>query len=864
MALEQQIVSWAATRPAWQRHVLLRSARGEVLKASDYDRLVEAIVESQSLEGDALNVEDLPQTTQGDEPVRLASVANPDHVNALASDQPLTFALAGLTVVYGDNGTGKSGYARLFKRIARSRHHEEVLSDVFRDTSLTRPTAQVAVHVGDREESLSWPESSLPELQRMLFYDSACGGAYISTESDFPYRPSALFVMERLIEACTEIRDRIDVKLRENAEAAVELPVVEEVLSDTNAGQFLERLPGASTTEQLDALIGGLDATTDSIEGLKEEERQLRSADTSKERQRLTRNAAKLDSVAEHLEKLQSVLSAGSLSGLQNLRNHVQSLQRAATVLAESFRSEPFAGVGTSPWMELWGSARRYSEAHAYPDASFPAVGAGCRCVLCQQPLEDEGRDRLRRFDEFVRNDTQTRLAEATRSLRESISQISNLMTASEVVVSNLVDLEPTHAGLVAEVRLALTAAEAARATLVEALRGSDDAPNTNVPFSALLTQCREAATAARCDADALADPAAIRDRLAATSKRWRELELLQSLKEQREQILGEIARRNTRARLEDAKNAAATGAITKKISDLSAEEITEVIRDRFTRETDRLGLERVTITKTRAERTALLHQPKLVGARQEITLPRVLSEGERTALGLAAFFTEALLDASKSALILDDPVSSLDHIRRSLVATRLVELARDRQVIVFTHDVAFVADLKREANGKDVLVAERSVVRSRAGDRKPGTCTTKHPWKAKDVAERLGDLRGELDRIKKECESWEQDGYETEIADWAGRLSEVWERIFSQEIVGPILAEGGLEVRPTMVRILPRFSDDDNNEFQASYSRVSQWARRHDKSDKVNYVAPEANALEQELELVDRWYKRVKGYKTP
>ena len=44
----------------------------------------------------------------------------------------------------------------------------------------------------------------------MLFYDDACGGAYISTESDFPYRPSALFVMDGLIEACVELRSRLD------------------------------------------------------------------------------------------------------------------------------------------------------------------------------------------------------------------------------------------------------------------------------------------------------------------------------------------------------------------------------------------------------------------------------------------------------------------------------------------------------------------------------------------------------------------------------------------------------------------------------------------------------------------------------
>ena len=340
------------------------------------------------------------------------------------------------------------------------------------------------------------------------------------------------------------------------------------------------------------------------------------------------------------------------------------------------------------------------------------------------------------------------------------------------------------------------------------------------------------------------------------------EVALAGAMKEQRDNIVQEIERLKQRAKLEGIRHSAATGVITRKLSELSESEVTEVIRDWFTREADRLRLERVTLAKTRAERTALLHQPKLVGARQQVRLPRVFSEGEKTALGLAAFFTEAHFDPSKSALILDDPVSSLDHVRRGLVAARLVELALERQIIVFTHDVSLVADLKLEASGKAVRVTDRSVQRSRGGDRKPGTCSTKHPWKAKDVPQRLGELRASLARIKRDASGWEDDQYEETVGTWSGNLSETWERIFSQEVVGPVLAEGGLEVRPAMVKVLAEFTQEDNSQFQTSYRRVSQWAKRHDKGGRVNFVAPEVSALEDELSLVEAWFRRVKGYK--
>jgi hypothetical protein len=137
------------------------------------------------------------------------------------------------------------------------------------------------------------------------------------------------------------------------------------------------------------------------------------------------------------------------------------------------------------------------------------------------------------------------------------------------------------------------------------------------------------------------------------------------------------------------------------------------------------------------------------------------------------------------------------------------------------------------------------------------------HPWKAKDVPARINELRNELFRLKKEQSALDNKAYEDAVGLWAGKLSETWERIFSQEIVGPILAEGGLEVRPMMVKILVRFSETDCNEFDASYSRVSQWARRHDKSVLMNYVPPELSELDNELDGVESWFKRVKRYKS-
>jgi hypothetical protein len=76
----------------------------------------------------------------------------------------------------------------------------------------------------------------------------------------------------------------------------------------------------------------------------------------------------------------------------------------------------------------------------------------------------------------------------------------------------------------------------------------------------------------------------------------------------------------------------------------------------------------------------------------------RILSEGELKSLALADFIAECRMTSGRGPLVFDDPVSSLDHRRITEVASRLLALADEFQVIVFTHNVWFAAELLDKA----------------------------------------------------------------------------------------------------------------------------------------------------------------------
>jgi hypothetical protein len=216
--------------------------------------------------------------------------------------------------------------------------------------------------------------------------------------------------------------------------------------------------------------------------------------------------------------------------------------------------------------------------------------------------------------------------------------------------------------------------------------------------------------------------------------------------------IEAERARLREIAVLSDKFSETNTRAITDKVAELTKRYVTEEARDRFTRETDRLGLERVTFKSTRSRHgMGLPHKADFLNARAGTRLSDVLSEGEQTALGFAGFLTEVHFDTSKSALVFDDPVSSLEHMWREAVAKRIVDLAGERQIIVFTQDVAFTMVLRKVAEASDVPFTTRGIERKR----KIGTgfTTLKHPWTAQDATQRVDALRKEVAALRRKEE---------------------------------------------------------------------------------------------------------------
>jgi hypothetical protein len=132
----ETILDWSKNRPLWQRDALRRIVANGRLTDADIGELVELCKQCAregELKAKPLDAAHLPANPGQVGAVSLLSIADVIGVNNLAAGQTLGFEANGLTIIYGDNGAGKSGYARILKRACRARHAGSIEANVYAD-----------------------------------------------------------------------------------------------------------------------------------------------------------------------------------------------------------------------------------------------------------------------------------------------------------------------------------------------------------------------------------------------------------------------------------------------------------------------------------------------------------------------------------------------------------------------------------------------------------------------------------------------------------------------------------------------------------------------------------------------------------
>lgn len=843
------LLAWAKARPMWQRDALRRLVQNGRLEDQDIDELV-ALCLDPTLPSEPISEAHVSSQGLVGEPITVLRIENPVGINALASDQSLEFGKEGLSIVYGDNGSGKSGYVRVLKHACRSRDRNsgKILRDV-EDAAATPQSANIVFARGSVEDEHPWtPEAqSHADLPSVSIFDSRSANVHVEKTNAVAYIPQPMEVMEALAAACDQISAKLS---QQQSVIAAQTPLAiksPQLSAQTAAGAFVHGISAKSNVAQLELLAHLSDEEKQRLTTLEADLAQ----DPKRAAAKITGQKSRLDDLRAKLAKMVDASTGAAFAARDELKADWDTKADAARVASEAlFAASPLPDVGKATWTALWEAARKYSDTVAYPDRTFPDPnGADELCVLCQQPLSQEAIDRRVTFETFIKSSTKAEEDAAAKAHGNTLrSAATHRMNVSAVrQLASLIATEIGDVSLSQRVR----ACGVRAAWRLRALVRQHPAPTADAVYPATELDALSGDLAGRA---ALLSADQTSPEHVALVRECAELKDREALGAFVADIKAEIERRKEADAIAKAAKDTAKRSVTTKNKELSDKLVTNALRGRFAREIEKLKLSRmpVELRKVKDANAVSYFQVCLVEKPDE-PVGEIFSEGEHRCVALAAFLAELVTSKQYSGIVFDDPMSSLDHIHRKAVAARLIEEAQHRQVIVFTHDLTFLFELRREAEARDRPVQYQTVCRKQS---RPGYVEGELPMKAKSAQQLAQSLRSELKEAKQQqFDTWPDAKRTIFSKGIIEQLRESWDQGIA-DFIFPVLGRFDNSIKGTSLFKLAVISDDDVKTVTSARGRLSE--ELHTSSETLNPETVLQADLLAEVVKLETWLASV------
>lgn len=614
-------------------------------------------------------------------PLALTRLSEVRGINALVSGSAIE-PHEGLTILYGENGTGKTGYSRVFKALANSRTADTILGDI-EAGAVEEQGAKLEFTLGDQEQTLAWTgDPGVSPFTRMSIFDSPSVTTHVDEDLDYVYVPAALALFKHVTAAIQAVTVQVDSAIAELGSGSTGL--LSRFQRGSSIYPLIETLGASSDLVDLKSKVksGGaddteLDSLTQSVAALRANTMGTQITALKSQQRVLTQAVA----VAEALSTFDQTAYDAALAKRTQLATDY-----------ETFRSELFA-VADLPAEpdDTWNDFIERGEVYRQHLIDLEVHDAD-RCLYCRQPLLDPARDLLTRYSTYLEDKISEDIRATDTALAAFKRQIANMQgneMAAFVYEHKDAD-EPNRPTYFAQVETI----ESTRSAVAAALTGNLP---VDIKIADRVTPTKSTVAGALATTSvSITDLEQQRqNRVKVLDEKQKELLELEDAVELGKSwplIENQVKSAKEADRLRTLKKPMPQ--MARAVTELSKTASDHLVNLSF----DALFLEECEALRTPPMKLQFVGRGGKAQRRKVMTgkhkPSKVLSEGEQKVLALADFLAEAQLAGITAPVIFDDPVSSLDHRRVNEVAERIVRLSDNVQVIVFTHDILFATTL--------------------------------------------------------------------------------------------------------------------------------------------------------------------------
>lgn len=868
----EELLNWASNenRPTWQSDALRRLAEHGEITEEDLSALRTHVEVSQGLSEEALPAlvalaqEHLSEASSNAPKTILASLGPVKNVDRLEPDQPpIRFAVNGITLIYGPNGSGKSGYCRITKQVCRSLEPDRLRGNVYDDAPAPPAEVGIGFRVGGDDQGkndLVWRGNEQPpsELARISVFDTASARVYVDKQRKIEFLPYELDLLNKLGLAARSLDSEF--KAREdalNAEVRVPLPTgyndgtaVSNVLAKLIPETALSDLPSKESIEQHAVWT---DEEQAELDRLNEESKNDPAAMA-----RLRREAKQaLETIRSNVSDCESKIGDAAievLSGKQ--KDAVRKRAAAEAAASELFQGQPIPDIGSETWRQMLQYARDFA-LEVFPDSDSPPISTAGRCVLCQQELDDDATARLKAFDEYLESRAAADAATAKTTFDQAAGIVSNYNIKSREEVSTLLAgfsaLSEDRKAFAEKIGEYFEKANARLTFLKAALEEQNYAkfdeleplPDSPVdPISGDEAKLTEEIT----EFDRLA-----RDDEEAQKRALKIAELndRKKLSQEVDVILDRRSKLEERLKLGACRGLCQLAPITRQITARRRRLLTPTLKNALKDELSALRLTHIPLDlNDRGDLGSSIVEVALSAQQRIANNSEVLSEGEQRGLALACFLAELAEIGRDHGIIVDDPVSSLDHSRMQSVAQRLAEeAAKGRQVIVFTHNILFHHMLSSEARRLQVACHEEWM--SSLGDSRFGIIDdAQKPRQMKNVSQRLTEIDSDFKALLESGYDHSDENFRGPVVGLYTQLRDTWERVVEEILLNKAVQRFRPEI---MTQRLEEACIDPVNDYPLIFEGMKRCSHfsGHDPAEGLPDELPESGEITTDIDAL-------------
>lgn len=735
MLIYQEILSWSERQPNFIKDTLRRIISNTTIDQIDIDEIVQLLKKengdtSISINAIPLSSSHLPSLSGASANYpKLISLGQPINICALHNEGKLLFDISGLTVVYGNNGSGKSSYARILKKLCWSRNSNIDLKKNVFTASSTQQQVDFEIDVNGTNIPFQWIENSASHsaLSSINVFDTNCGDIYLNKENTTEYKPVGIDVLEKLIPVLNRVSHTLN---NEVVAYNTQKPLIDSTLNTTPTGQWYANFENLTRSTINDYI-----QFTQESENKKQELFKLINTQNPQEKiKNLTSLKGRLGNYAKEFEGVEELFNGKNIIELKNLRKSFESTKEAYDILSKKINEvSTIEGFGENPWRTLWNAAQNYAHVNGLSDGkNFPSSSSLKKCVLCQQDLDKTAQKRMLSFNQFVSDDVSTKLAADQNKIEMKIQYFNSLKSFSinnfKELTEYIPDFENSFNNFIKEV-------EVLKTKIIDYLKNGVE---FDLSINTISSSIKNLLPSIELQLEQNNNLLSNRNAMIAE---YNELLAKEFLFKNKVQILRYFDEMKYKIWISKCQSQLNTTNVSRKIGSLMENQAIILQHQEFINHLNFFNTElasKVSLSKTRTSQGNTFQKCSLNGINHSID--SILSEGEQKIISLSNFLAECTIDGRKNTIVFDDPVNSLDMDYRDLIAQKIVILSQDRQIIVLTHDLSFLRlliDTHKTINSVDC-----EIIGIDKYNEISGVVTDEIPYLAKNVQERIDSIK--------------------------------------------------------------------------------------------------------------------------